>query len=216
MNGRVEREAGETRLAPGARRAKTALRTLVGVAALVAPALHSGTDLYELMHGGFTPPQLWVNYLAFLPMSWLLVGLYAVDEGRPPAAGLAGPVLYGAAFTYFAHSTLYALLAATPTYDELWRRLGGTYTVHGALMVAGGLLFAEGARRAGWLPRPALALFASGLLVNLVLALAPLPEILQTLGTALRNLGLMGMGYAVLVRSPARERSALTPEPPDR
>ena len=140
MNGRVEREAGETRLAPGARGAKTALRTLVGVAALVAPALHSGTDLYELMHGGFTPPQLWVNYLAFLPMSWLLVGLYAVDEGRPPAAGLAGAVLYGAAFTYFAHSTLYALLAATPTYDELWRRLGGTYTVHGALMVAGGLL----------------------------------------------------------------------------
>lgn len=216
MHERLEQEAGETRLAPGARRAKTALRTVVGVAAIVAPALHSGTDLYELVHGGFTPLQLWVNYVAFLPMSWLLFGLYAVDEGRPPAVGLAGAVLYGAAFTYFAHSTLYALLAATPTYEALWRRLGGTYTVHGALMIAGGLLFAEGARRAGWLPRPALALFASGLFVNLVLALAPLPDILQTLGTALRNLGLMGMGYAALVRSPGGENSALPPEPPAR
>jgi hypothetical protein len=45
-------------------------------------------------------------------------------------------------------------------------------------------------------------LFAAGLVVNVLLALLPAPEILQTLGTTLRNLGLMWIGYAILSNSP--------------
>jgi hypothetical protein len=71
-----------------------------------------------------------------------------------------------------------------------------------ALMVAGGLLFARSALRAGWLPKVAVCLFAAGLVINLLLALLPAPEILQTLGTTLRNLGLMWIGYAILSDSP--------------
>ena len=41
---------------------------------------------------------------------------------------------------------------------------------------------------------------AIGLLVNLGLALAPAPDILQTIGTAVRNAGIVGMGYALVSR----------------
>ena len=71
-------------------------------------------------------------------------------------------------------------------------------------MVVGGLLFAVAALRGGGLPRLAVWLFGTGLLVNLALALVPAPDILQTVGTAIRNAGLVGMGYSIL-RGDCRE-----------
>jgi hypothetical protein len=41
-------------------------------------------------------------------------------------------------------------------------------------------------------------LFLAGILVNLILTFLPAPDILQTIGSAGRNLGLMAMGYFVL------------------
>jgi len=178
------------------------LRIVVGATALAAPLLHSLTDVLEWLSHGFTPAQVWLNYLAFLPMPWLLLGIYAVHPQRPGNAALAGALAYGAAFTYFAHTTLYALASHAPTYEAMWNDLGPTYTVHGALMVVGGLLFAASVWRAGWLPRAAIGLFAAGLLTNLALALLPAPDILQTVGTALRNAGIVGMGHAILIRPP--------------
>ena len=174
------------------------LQIVVGLAALVAPALHSITDLMEWYQGGFSSVQLWLNYAAFLPMPWLLLGLYALHEPRPGWIGLTGALLYGAAFTYFAHTTLYALAEGVPNYAALWQHLGTVYTINGALMVLGGLLFAWSALRSHWLPRLSLLLFAAGILVNALLSLLPAPDILQTLGSALRNIGLMAMGHAVL------------------
>jgi hypothetical protein len=188
-------------------RARRVLRIAVGLTALAAPALHSLTDALEWQRGGFSTVQLWLNYAAFVPMPWLLLGLYAAHDTRPHAAGLVGALLYGAAFAYFGHTTLYALAERVPTYEALWDRLGAMYTAYGAAMVCGGLLFAWAAWKAGWLQRAAVALFAAGLVVNLVLALLPAPDIAQTIGTALRNAGLMGMGYAVLSRA-GRARSA--------
>ena len=172
---------------------------VVGAAAIVAPILHSVTDAMEWYQHGFSQAQLWLNYVAFLPMPWLLLGIYAVHDEELGVPALVGALLYGIAFTYFAHTTLYALASHTPTYEALWQQLGSTYTVHGAFMVVGGLLFAGAALRAGGLPRPAIWLFGAGLLVNLLLALVPAPDILQTVGTAVRNAGLVGMGYAILV-----------------
>lgn len=94
-----------------------------------------------------------------------------------------------------------ALAEQTPDYEALWLRLGMTYTVHGAFMVIGGLLFAWSVLRAGWLPEAAIWMFAAGLMVNLTLALLPAPDILQTIGTRgtlARNAGLIFMGYAGL------------------
>jgi hypothetical protein len=176
------------------------LAIVVGITALIAPALHSITDLMEWYQGGFSTAQLWLNYIAFLPMPWLLLGIYAVHTPKPNIIGLIGALLYGAAFTYFAYTTLYALTDQIPTYEALWSQLGDLYTVHGALMVVGGLMFAWSTFRMGWLPRGALVLFSAGILWNLIFALLPIPDILQTIGSAARNLGLVGMGYAILFK----------------
>jgi hypothetical protein len=170
----------------------------VGVAAITAPVLHSITDAMEWLQGGFSPLQLWLNYVAFLPMPWLLLGIYAVRSEQLPPSALVGALLYGVAFTYFAHTTLYALQSQAPNYEVLWQKLGFPYTIHGAAMVAGGLLFAWSALRSRALPKPAVLLFGAGLLVNLGLAVVPAPDILQTVGTAIRNAGIVGMGYALL------------------
>jgi hypothetical protein len=181
--------------------ASRALRGLVGTAAVVAPILHTFTDVMEWHQGGFSTTQLWLNYIAFLPMPWLLLGICSVRAGPLGAAALTGAVLYGFAFTYFAHTTLFALEVSARDYATLWHDLGSTYTVHGALMVVGGLLFAGAALRSKSLPVGAVALFGGGLLVNLALALIPAPELLQTVGTALRNAGLVGMGCSILARA---------------
>jgi hypothetical protein len=175
------------------------LRLVVGATAIAAPLLHSVTDAMEWYQGGFSPTQLWLNYAAFLPMPWLLLGIYAVRASELGPSALAGALLYGIAFTYFAHTTLYALESQVPDYEALWQQLGPTYTAHGAAMIVGGLLFANAALRTSTLPRLAVWLFGTGLLINLVLALVPAPDILQTVGTAVRNSGLAGMGYAVLL-----------------
>lgn len=187
---------------PASRR--DALRLVVGATAVAAPLLHCLTDAMEWYQGGFSSVQLWLNYVAFLPMPWLLLGIYAVCAGELDASALAGALLYGIAFTYFAHTALHALQSATPSYDVLWQQLGAAYTVHGALMVAGGLLFARAALRAPSLPRLTVVLFGAGLLVNLGLAVFSAPDILQVLGTAVRNAGLVGMGGALLLRGPRR------------
>ena len=174
------------------------LSVVVGVAAIVAPILHSVTDVMEWYQQGFSRTQLLLNYVAFLPMPWLLLGMFAIREEQLGLSGLVGALLYGIAFTYFAHTTLYALASNTPTYEALWQQLGPTYTVHGTLMVVGGLLFSVAALRSGGLPRLGVRLFGTGLLVNLVLALVPASDILQTVGTAIRNAGLVGMGYSIL------------------
>jgi hypothetical protein len=180
--------------------ARSALQLAVGVAALLAPALHSITDLMEWAQQGFSTAQLWLNFAAFLPMPWLLLGLYVLHDPKPGAAGLVGALLYGAAFTYFAHSALYAIAEGVPDYAALWQRLGAAYTAAGVAMVCGGLLFGASVLRAGWLPRLSVLLFLAGVGANLVLGLLPVPDILQTVGSAVRNLGLALMGYAVLFR----------------
>lgn len=173
-------------------------RRLVAWGALLAPAVHTLTDVLEWAQGGFSPAQLWLNYLAFLPLPAVLLGLYAVQRPRISRLGLLGALLYGFAFVYFAHTTLLALSAGVRNYAQLWDRLGALYTVHGALMVAGGAAFGFATARAGVLPRWTAGVFLVGVGLNLVVALLPVPELLQTVGSGLRNAGLVGMGWAIL------------------
>jgi hypothetical protein len=176
----------------------SATRRLIGIGAIVVPALHTVTDVVEWAHGGFSPAQLGLNYLAFVPIPVILVGLWAAQRPRIGAAGLVGAILYGAAFVYFAHTTLVALEESVPDYETLWSRLGPMYTAHGGLMVVGGALFGVATWRAGVVPRWTAGLFLAGVTLNIALALLDAPELLHTLGTALRNAGLAGMGWAVL------------------
>ena len=174
---------------------------LVAIAAIVFPILHSITDVMEWLQGGFSPLHLWLNYLAFLPVPALMLGLHAIQRPQIARWGLAGALLYGFTFIYFAHTALYALTAHVPTYEQLWTRLGWIYTVHGAAMVLGGLCFGVATARAGVLPQWTALLFLIGIGLNFLLALIPVPDLLQTLGTAVRNAGLVGMGWATARRA---------------
>jgi hypothetical protein len=179
-----------------------ATRRAVALGAIGAPLLHSVTDLMEWLQGGFSPLQLWANYLAFLPIPAILIGLYAAQRPRISRWGLVGAVLYGFAFVFFTFTTLLAILGKVPSYADLWEQLGPLYTVHGALMIAGGLLFGSATLKAQVLPRWAPVLFLAGLGLNLLITFLPVADLYQTLGTTLRNAGLMGMGWAVWRRAP--------------
>lgn len=174
------------------------LRRLMGVGAMGAPALHLATDVVEWVQGGFSAWQLWLNYVAFLPMPAVILALYVVQRTRASAWAMAGAMFYGFAFIYFAHTTLYALATHAANYAQLWEALGWTYTLHGGLMVAGGLAFGLASVRARVFPPWTAWLFTAGIATNLVIALVPVPEVLQTVGSALRNVGLMGMGWALV------------------
>jgi hypothetical protein len=63
-------------------------------------------------------------------------------------------------------------------------------------MVAG----AFSALRGGCLSKAPVFLFVAGITLNLLLALLPAPDIVQTIGAAARNAGNMGMGYFLRFR----------------
>lgn len=175
------------------------LHWVIAITAIIAPILHFLSDVLEWASGGFSRVQLLINYYAgFLPMPFLMLGLYIVQRPRIGWVGLIGSVLYGIAFIYFAHTTLYALEESIPDYETLWRKLGGVYTFHGGLMVVGGAMFGLDSLRTRVLWQGAIGLFVVGIILNLGLALLPLPDILQTLGSSVRNLGLITMGIGVM------------------
>lgn len=175
-------------------------RKLLGLSAIVAPALHTLTDITEWVQTGFSSPQLWLNYLAFLPVPVIILGLYAVQRPAISRWGLVGALLYGFAFVYFAHTTLFALAIESPDYETLWAELGSLYTLHGAVMIAGGLVLGWCTLRAHVFPAWTAGLFVAGIILNLALGVLPLPDVLQTLGTTLRNAGLIGMGWVLASR----------------
>lgn len=174
---------------------------------MLFPALHTLTDIIEWVQSGFSVTQLWLNYVAFLPLPAVVLGLYAAQYPRISKLGLVGSLLYGFAFIYFAHSTLEALATTAITYEELWSHLGWPYTFHGGLMVVGGLLFGFATWRAGMLPTWTAALFLLGIMTNLVVAVLPVPDLIQTIGSGLRNAGLIGMGWAVVRIGHTKDRS---------
>jgi hypothetical protein len=174
------------------------LRLIIALVAIVAPALHLLSDVMEWF-AGFSPAQLWINYAAFVLMPFMIIGLYAAQRPKIGWLGLTGAVLYGISFIYFTHTTLYAIEGSVADYQTLWNKLGVVYTVHGGLMVAGGLLFGFASLKAKILWRGAVVLFLVGIIINFILGLLPLPDILQTIGSALRNFGLMGMGAGLII-----------------
>jgi hypothetical protein len=172
-----------------------AMCRLIGLITIIASLLHLISDVIEFIGGGFSRGQLLINYVGFLPMPFVIIGLYAVQRPRIGWLGLAGAILYGISFIYFIHTTLYALEESIPNYEILWGRLGGVYTFHGGLMVAGGLMFGGASLKARVLGRKWVALFMAGVVINLFLSILPVPEILQIAGSTVRNAGLIGMGF---------------------
>lgn len=174
------------------------LSRIIAITAIAAPTLHLISDVLEWSNDGFSRVQLLINYAGFLPMPFLMLGLYAVQRPKIGWLGFIGAIAYAVAFIYFAHTTLLALEESFSNYEMLWQRLGTVYTFHGGLMVLGGLLFGFSAIKAKVLWQKGVILFIVGLLLNLLLTFLPLPEILQITGSSIRNLGLIGIGFGLL------------------
>lgn len=127
----------------------------------------------------------------------------------PCTPDLVGAVLCGAAFTCFTCTTLLASAARPPTYDALCARLGLPDSVHGTLMVIGGLMFASSMLRARYAPQASVWCFAVCMLANVTAALLPASDILQTAATAPCNACLTILGHAV--QKPPKDSLAISP-----
>ncbi|MGK7893629.1 MAG: hypothetical protein AB4372_08395 [Xenococcus sp. (in: cyanobacteria)] len=174
------------------------LRVIIGLATIIAFTLHILSDLLEVFSGGFSAAQLWINYVAFLPIPFLMIGLYAFQLPLSGWMSLTGAIAYGTSFIFFAGTTLYALVAKTVDYSTLLEELGDIYTYYGGLMVAGGILFGIAVIRARVLPRWTGRLLIFGVSLNLLFSLLAFPNLSQIIGSLVRNIAFIGMGIAIL------------------
>ncbi|MGL6260889.1 hypothetical protein [Vibrio sp. WXL210] len=177
------------------------LLIVIGVSTIVAPSVHILTDAAEWYHGRFSVFWLWLNYIAFVAMPFVVIGLYAIQRSKIQSFGLIGALLYGIAFVYFAHTSLYAITENVLDYQALLQQLGSLYTVHGLLMVVGGIGFGIATYKVQIFPVWTSILFIIGIAANLLVAIIGAPEILQTIGSTVRNLGLIGMGIYLIRNS---------------
>ena len=174
------------------------LHLIIGWTAIISPLLHILSDLGEVFGGGYSASQLWVNYLAFLPIPFLMIGLYAFQRPHSGWMSLAGALSYGTSFIFFAGTTLYTLVVKTVDYTTLLEELGSIYTFHGVLMVVGGILFSIAVIRARVLPIWTGGWLILGVSLNLLFHLLAFPPLSQIIGSIVRNIALVGMGIAIV------------------
>ena len=191
--------------------ARTPLARAIGVAAVVFSGLYFASDMLELLHGGFSAPQLVLTYLAEAAIPLFVLGLYAVQRPHVDRLGLLSAIGYAYAFVFFTCTVLLALVDQSPDWDSLVGDLGPWVTVHGLLMMLAGSAFGAAVVRAGVLPRWTGVLLIVG--VVLVALSSPLPSAVQTLCAGVRDLAFAGMGLSLLTRPQptrtANERSVV-------
>ena len=191
--------------------ARIPLARTIGVAAVVFSGLYFVSDVLELLHGGFSTPQLVLTYLAEAAIPLFVLGLYAVQRPHIGRLGLLGAVGYAYAYVFFTGTVLLALVDQSPDWDALVGDLGPWVTVHGLLMVLAGSAFGAAVVRAGVLPRWTGVLLIVG--VVLVALSSPLPGAAQTLCAGVRDLAFAGMGLSLMTRPrptrTANERSVV-------
>jgi hypothetical protein len=172
------------------------LPLIVGLAAIIFPALYLISDLVEVAQGGFSTFRLSLTYAGEAAIPLFVLGLYAVQRPRIGRLGLAGAVAYAYSYVFFTSTVVYALIAGTPNYQDMTKVFGAWMTVHGLIMLAGGLAFGLAVARAGVLPRWTGIVLMAG--VILVVAGAGLPNLARTVAAAVPDAAFIGMGLALL------------------
>jgi hypothetical protein len=178
------------------RNTPTGLLLLVGLAAVGFTAVYLISDLIEVAQGGFSTFRLWLTYAGEAAIPLFVIGLYAVQRPRIGRLGLVGAVAYAYSYVFFTSTVVYALIARTPNYPALAKIFGAWMTVHGLIMLAGGLAFGLAVARAGVLPRWTGVCLMAG--VVLVVAASGLPNLARTLAAAVPATAFIGMGLALL------------------
>jgi hypothetical protein len=188
------------------------LPQLVGLAAVVFTAVYFISDLIEVAQGGFSTFRLSLTYAGEAAIPIFVIGLYAVQRPRIGRLGLFGAIAFAYAYVFFTSTVVYALIADIPDWKALVKVFGAWMTVHGLIMLVGGLAFGLAVVRAGVLPRWTGVCLMAG--VVLVVAAAGLPNIARTVAAAVPDAAFIGMGVALLtgrLKTPAGpDRGAAT------
>jgi hypothetical protein len=191
---------------PRTRRRQTRidLRLLVGAAAVTFTAVYFISDLIEVAQGGFSTFRLALTYAGEAAIPLFVIGLYAVQRPRIGRLGFLGAIAYAYSYVFFTSTVIYALISGTPNYKALTKVFGAWMTVHGVVLLLGGLAFGLAVARAGVLPRWTGICLMAG--VVLVVAVSGLSDVARTVAAAVPAIAFIGMGIALL-------RSAIKPVP---
>jgi hypothetical protein len=175
---------------------RMALPLLIGLAAVVFSAVYVISDLIEVAQGDFSTFRLSLTYVAEAAIPLFVIGFYAVQRPRIGRLGLFGATAFAYSYVFFTGTVLYALIAGTRNYHALTKVFGAWMTVHGLIMLVGGLAFGLAVVRAKVLPRWTGVCLMVG--VVLVAAASGLPNIARTLAEAVTAAAFTGMGFALL------------------
>ena len=174
----------------------TSYGQVAGLSAVVIPLLYLASEVVETAQGSFTTFRLVLTYVGEAGLPFVVLGLWAALRPTTGRLGLAGAVVYAYSFVFFSATVIYALAAGAPDWPSVVDRFGPWLTVHGALMVIGGLTFGIAVVRTRSAPAWTGVCLAVG--VVLVAALSGESNLLRTLAAAVPNLALAGMGVALL------------------
>ncbi len=172
------------------------LAGLVGVAAVVFPLVYFASELVEVAQGNFTTGRLALTYIGEAGIVFAVLGLYAVQRPRIGRLGLYGALAYAYSSVFFTSTVVYALAAGTKNWTAVTHVFGGWFTLHGAIMVAGGLAFGLAVIKTAVLPRWTAVCLMAG--VVLVAAAAGMPTAVRAAAAALPQAAFVGMGVMVL------------------
>lgn len=183
--------AGDTRTVP-----IDSLIRWTGAAAVFFPVVYLVSDLIEVLQGDFSTFRLTLTYIGEAGFPFFTVGLCAVLGGRIGRWGILGGVAYAYSYVFFTSTVVWAIVAHTPSWDALGRDFGGWMTVHGAIMVLGGVALGSGIARGEVLPAWTGYALATG--VVLVAAASGMGNLERTLAAAIPDAAFIGMGLALL------------------
>ena len=168
-------------------------------------ALYFTSDVIELVQNGFSTSQLWLTFVAEAAVPVVVVvGLGRAQRPRLGQFGVLSAWAYAASYVAFTGTVIYALVEHSPDYTALSAELGPLLYLPGAVMVVAGIGFGAATWRAGVLPRWTGLLLLVG--VVLVAAFQSAPGGLLLVAAGIRDLGLAGMG-AALLSAPGSRRS---------
>jgi hypothetical protein len=168
---------------------------LAGFVAIVCSVTYVVADVLELIQGDFSTLRLLLTYVAEAGIPLFVIGLYAAQRPRIGRLGLFGAAAYAYSYVFFTSTVAYALFAGTPDYRALTDVFGVWMTVHGAVMVVGGVAFGLAVARAGVLPRWSGGCLAVG--VVLVAAASGLPTLARALAEAVPAAAFVAMGISL-------------------
>ena len=177
------------------------LAPLVGAAAVLFTVLYLLSDLLEVAQGGFSTLRLAFTYAGEAAIPLFVIGLYALQRPRIGRLGAAGAIAYAYSYVFFTGTVIWALVTTAPDYQAVANAFGSWMAVHGVIMLFGGIAFGTAVIRAGVLPRWTGICLIVG--VVLVVAASGLPTIARAAAEGVQGAALIGMGMAVLRRTPA-------------